>query len=98
MTTVISETEVGQDAATLRFKIDQLDIAIARLIKERGEVSRAIQRERIRSGGTRVDLARENEIIGAYAGNLGPTGRELGLAILTYCRGEVDASSNESQG
>jgi chorismate mutase len=98
MTIVTSDSGLSQDAATLRFKIDELDIAIARLVKERAEVSRSIQRERIRSGGARVDLARENEILGGYAGNLGPAGKELGLAVLTYCRGEVDASSNEPQG
>jgi chorismate mutase len=87
----IADLPVTQDAAVLRFQIDELDRAIQRLMEERAKVSRRIQFERIRSGGARVDLSRENEILSGYSSSMGEVGKDFGLAVLAYCRGELNA-------
>lgn len=99
MITVSTDSQpVSDDATELRFQIDDLDYAITALLQQRLKVSTAIQRQRVRSGGTRVDLSRESEILTAYQARLGLDGKDIGLAVLTYCRGDVNASDNERQG
>lgn len=83
----------------LRFQIDQIDRTITELLKQRASISFDIQRERVRSGGSRVDLGRESEVITAYVNRLGERGSDIAHTVLTYCRGEVDdAARNEHQG
>jgi chorismate mutase len=73
---------------TLRQQIDALDVAIVRLVAERAQVSRLIQTARINSGGTRVELGRERQILDVYRTGLGRQGTHLADAILQLCRGE----------
>ncbi|AEW96040.1 MULTISPECIES: chorismate mutase [Streptomycetaceae] len=82
-----------EEAAALiggaRDRIDDLDERILALVEERMAVSAAIQRARIASGGRRVSLTREMEIIGRYHERLGKPGTALAMTLLELCRGRV---------
>ncbi|MEU1373931.1 chorismate mutase [Streptomyces triculaminicus] len=72
-----------------RERIDDLDGRIIGLVQERMAVSAVIQRERIGSGGRRVNLSREMEILGHYRDQLGKPGTALAMTLLELCRGRV---------
>lgn len=75
--------------AGARQRIDDLDARIIALIRERMTVSAGIQRARIESGGRRVHLAREMEILGRFRGELGKPGTGLAMTLLELCRGRA---------
>ncbi|QKW11080.1 chorismate mutase [Streptomyces sp. NA04227] len=72
-----------------RARIDALDAHIIGLVQERMAVSAVIQEQRISSGGRRVSLAREMEILGQYRDALGKPGTTLAMTLLELCRGRV---------
>ncbi|MBB5934739.1 chorismate mutase [Streptomyces zagrosensis] len=74
---------------TARHRIDDLDGHIIGLVQERAAVSAAIQSERIASGGRRVNLARELEVLNHYRDQLGQPGTALAMTLLELCRGRV---------
>ncbi|KPH97724.1 chorismate mutase [Actinobacteria bacterium OK074] len=79
-------------AATItgaRERIDALDDRIIGLVQERMAVSAVIQEARINSGGRRVNLSREMEILGHYRDALGKPGTALAMTLLELCRGRV---------
>jgi chorismate mutase len=78
--------EVITDA---RGRIDALDERIIGLVKERMAVSARIQESRIASGGRRVNLSREMEILGHYRDSLGKPGTTLAMTLLELCRGRI---------
>ncbi|MFJ7155707.1 chorismate mutase [Streptomyces sp. NPDC101118] len=81
------------DAAELitgaRDRIDALDDRIIGLIQERMAVSAVIQEARITSGGRRVNLSREMEVLAHYSEALGKPGTALAMTLLELCRGRV---------
>ncbi|MFF3321413.1 chorismate mutase [Streptomyces sp. NPDC002889] len=72
-----------------RERIDALDDRIIGLIQERMAVSAVIQEARISSGGRRVNLAREMEVLGHYRDALGRPGTSLAMTMLELCRGRI---------
>ena len=72
-----------------RKRIDELDSEIIRLILERRELSRQVQAARLATGGVRVELNREAEILGTYRDALGQDGVTLASALLRACRGPL---------
>ncbi|MBH1935986.1 chorismate mutase [Streptomyces sp. AV19] len=72
-----------------RERIDDLDGRIIGLVQERMAVSEEIQRARIASGGRRVNLSREMEILTHYSDRLGKNGTVLAMTLLDLCRGRV---------
>lgn len=72
-----------------RERIDALDDRIIGLIQERMAVSAVIQQARITSGGRRVNLSREMEVLGRYRRELGKPGTALALTLLELCRGRI---------
>ncbi|MGW2228989.1 chorismate mutase [Streptomyces formicae] len=72
-----------------RERIDTLDDRIIGLIQERMAVSAVIQEARITSGGRRVNLSREMEVLGHYRDALGKPGTTLAMTLLELCRGQV---------
>ncbi|MDI3405512.1 chorismate mutase [Streptomyces cavernicola] len=72
-----------------RERIDALDDRIIGLVQERMAVSAVIQESRIASGGRRVNLSREMEILGHYSDALGKPGTALAMTLLELCRGRV---------
>ncbi|MGW6141958.1 chorismate mutase [Streptomyces sp. NPDC055140] len=85
-----AQTSEAADVITgARERIDSLDDRIIGLIQERMAVSAVIQEARITSGGRRVNLARELEILGHYRDALGKPGTGLAMTLLELCRGRV---------
>lgn len=82
-----------EEAATLigdaRERINALDDRIIGLVQERMAVSAVIQDARITSGGRRVNLSREMEILGRYREALGKPGTALAMTLLELSRGRV---------
>ncbi|MFP3992576.1 chorismate mutase [Streptomyces sp. E11-3] len=82
-----------EDAASLitdaRDRIDALDDRIIGLVQERMAVSAVIQQSRIASGGRRVNLSREMDVLGHYRDALGKPGTALAMTLLELCRGRV---------
>ncbi|MEU8519685.1 chorismate mutase [Streptomyces sp. NBC_01216] len=96
MTTLSQTEKTGartDEAAALiggaRERIDTLDDRIIGLIQERMAVSAVIQEARIGSGGRRVNLTREMEVLGHYRDALGKPGTALAMTVLELCRGRV---------
>ncbi|MFF0422973.1 MULTISPECIES: chorismate mutase [unclassified Streptomyces] len=92
--TITEQTGARTDeAATLiggaRERIDALDDRIIGLIQERMAVSAVIQEARISSGGRRVNLTREMEVLGHYRDALGKPGTALAMTMLELCRGRI---------
>ena len=93
--TTTPETSTPQAAtpeatiADARERIDALDDRILGLIQERMAVSAVVQQTRIASGGRRVNLAREMEILGRYREALGKPGTNLAMTLLELCRGRI---------
>ncbi|MEU4208483.1 chorismate mutase [Streptomyces sp. NPDC026206] len=93
-TRTVTDTGARTDEAAgvitgARERIDDLDGRIIGLVQERMAVSAVIQRERIASGGRRVSLSREMEILGHYRKQLGKPGTALAMTLLELCRGRV---------
>ncbi|MBQ1090160.1 chorismate mutase [Streptomyces sp. B93] len=72
-----------------RERIDALDDRIIGLIQERMAVSAVIQDARISSGGRRVNLSREMEVLAHYREALGKPGTALAMTLLELCRGRI---------
>jgi chorismate mutase len=78
-----------QSIAANRRLVDDLDARIIALVQERMTVSGEIQAARIGSGGRRVHLAREMEVMRTYGDALGRPGTAVALTLLELCRGRV---------
>ncbi|MFI6642237.1 chorismate mutase [Streptomyces sp. NPDC050504] len=72
-----------------RRRVDLLDAQIIALIRERAAISSVIQEARTASGGRRVHLAREMEVLGHYSGVLGRPGTALAMTVLEVCKGRA---------
>ncbi|MYU02938.1 chorismate mutase [Streptomyces sp. SID8366] len=75
--------------AAARERIDTIDDRIIGLIQERTAVSAVVQQTRISSGGRRVSLSREMEVLGHYREALGKPGTSLAMTLLELCRGRI---------
>lgn len=76
------------DIDELRREIDRLDATILAAVKRRAEVSQAIGRVRMASGGTRLVHSREMQVIDRYR-ELGPEGKDLAMLLLRLGRGRL---------
>lgn len=81
--------EAAHEITGARERIDALDARIIALIQERVSVSAQIQRARIGSGGRRVNLSREMEILARYREELGKPGTTLAMTVLELSRGRA---------
>lgn len=75
--------------AGLRERLDEIDARIIELWLERAAISQEVGRTRVASGGTRLVLNRENEILDRYRAQLGPDGVQLALLVLRAGRGPL---------
>jgi len=75
--------------AGLRSRIDEIDAEIIRLWQERAEISREVGATRVANGGTRLVLAREQEILSRFRSALGADGTQLAMLILRAGRGRL---------
>ncbi|MXM62226.1 chorismate mutase [Streptomyces sp. HUCO-GS316] len=81
--------EAAEVISDARERIDALDDRIIGLVQERMAVSAVIQEARIGSGGRRVNLSREMQVLGHYREALGKPGTALAMTLLELCRGRV---------
>ncbi|MEU1533343.1 chorismate mutase [Streptomyces fagopyri] len=85
-----ARTDEAADVITgARDRVDALDDRIIGLVQERMAVSAVIQKARIESGGRRVNLSREMEVLGRYRDALGKPGTSLAMTLLELCRGRI---------
>ncbi|WP_454337939.1 chorismate mutase [Streptomyces glaucescens] len=82
-------SEAADVISGARERIDALDDRIIGLIQERMAVSAVIQEARITSGGRRVNLSREMEILDRFRRELGKPGTALAMTLLELCRGKI---------
>jgi chorismate mutase len=75
--------------AQLRARIDEIDTILITLWRERAELSHQVGAARVASGGTRLALAREREILDRFHSALGDDGTQLGLLLLRAGRGRL---------
>src|SRR5690625_4407759 len=83
-----AETNNLPDIDELRHEIDRLDAEILAAVKRRTEVSQAIGRARMASGGTRLVHSREMKVIDRYS-ELGQDGKDLAILLLRLGRGRL---------
>ncbi|WP_343602818.1 chorismate mutase [Mycobacterium sp.] len=81
-------TDQLPDIDELRREIDRLDADILAAVKRRTEVSQAIGKARMASGGTRLVHSREMKVIERYS-ELGPDGKDLAMLLLRLGRGRL---------
>jgi chorismate mutase len=74
---------------SLRTRIDEIDAAIIQLWQERAAISQEVGSTRVASGGTRLVLSREREILDRFRSALGADGTQLALLILRAGRGPL---------
>lgn len=84
-----AEQDSAEVIAAARRSIDELDQQIIALVRRRMGVSAEIQQARLSSGGRRLSLSRENEILARYREELGRPGTTLAMTLLELCRGRV---------
>ncbi|GAA2620910.1 chorismate mutase [Paractinoplanes durhamensis] len=72
-----------------RERIDEIDQAIIDLWLERASLSQEVGKTRMASGGTRLVLSREREIVERFREALGPDGTQIALMILRAGRGPL---------
>jgi chorismate mutase len=85
---ITQETEQLSDINDLRGEIDTLDATILAAVKRRTEVSQAIGKARMASGGTRLVHSREMKVIERYS-ELGPEGKDMAMLLLRMGRGRL---------
>jgi chorismate mutase len=73
----------------LRQRIDDIDSTLIRLWRERCAASKEVGVRRVASGGTRLVLSREQEIIQKFHTELGPLGTQLAMLLLRAGRGAL---------
>ena len=97
MTTLTATAEGTVDAAVdptarigeLRSEIDACDAEIIQLVQRRLAISQEIGALRAASGGTRLSLSREQQVLSRFRAALGPDGAALGMMLLRQGRGRL---------
>ena len=73
----------------LRGAIDACDAEIIALVQRRLAISQEIGTVRAASGGTRLNLARERQVLSRFRAALGRDGATLGMLLLRQGRGRL---------
>jgi len=81
--------EAAERILTMRDRINEIDGALIALWRERAALSQQVGAVRIASGGTRLVLSREREIVDRYREALGADGTQLALLVLRAGRGPL---------
>jgi chorismate mutase len=75
--------------AALRRRLDEIDQKLIELWRERAAISQEVGQTRLAAGGTRLVLAREQEILHRFREALGSDGTQLALLLLRAGRGKL---------
>jgi chorismate mutase len=73
----------------LRSEIDACDAEIIALVQRRLAISQEIGSIRAASGGTRLSLSREKQVLDRFGSALGSEGAALGMLLLRQGRGRL---------
>ncbi|PZG09846.1 chorismate mutase [Micromonospora craterilacus] len=84
-----AEPAAAARIAEIRVRIDEIDRALIELWQERAALSREVGATRMASGGTRLVLSREQEILERFRAALGADGTQLALLLLRAGRGPL---------
>jgi chorismate mutase len=79
----------ADEIRAMRTRIDEIDQAIIDLWQERSHLSQQVGKTRMASGGTRLVLSREREIVERFRQALGPDGTQVALLLLRSGRGPL---------
>ena len=92
-TTTASSTAAQAQPAdridTLRSEIDACDTELIELVQRRLAISQEIGALRAASGGTRLSLSRESQVLTRFRAALGPDGASLAMMLLRQGRGRL---------
>ena len=88
-TTGAGQTLAADEIRAMRERIDEIDQAIIDLWLERARLSQTVGKTRMASGGTRLVLSREREIVERFREALGTDGAQVALMILRAGRGPL---------
>ena len=84
-----AETLAADEIRAIRTRIDEIDQLIIDLWQERAALSQQVGRTRMASGGTRLVLSREREIVDRFRQALGADGTQVALLLLRAGRGPL---------
>jgi chorismate mutase len=91
-----ADAEPGPDGVSsdrqishLRQRLDEIDQQLIELWQERAAISHEVGVTRVAAGGTRLSLAREQEILNRYRAALGEDGIQLAMLVLRAGRGRL---------
>jgi chorismate mutase len=87
MSTTAETTTPADRIGELRAEIDACDAQIIELVQRRLAISRQIGSLRKASGGPRLSLSREQQVLSRFQSALGPDGASLGMMLLRQGRG-----------
>ena len=88
-TTGAGQVLAADEIRAMRERIDEIDQAIIDLWLERAHLSQQVGQTRMASGGTRLVLSREREIVERFREALGADGTQVALMILRAGRGPL---------
>jgi len=83
------EAPAADEIRAMRVRIDEIDRLIIELWQERSRLSQEVGKTRMASGGTRLVLSREREIVERFRKALGPDGTQVALLLLRSGRGPL---------
>ncbi len=90
MTATLPTTATADECiAELRGQIDDCDAEIIALVQRRLAVSQEIGELRRASGGTRLSLSREQQVLARFQAALGRDGAALAMMLLRQGRGRL---------
>jgi chorismate mutase len=81
--------EAAAEILAMRTRIDEIDNQLISLWRERAGLSQRVGATRVASGGTRLVLSREREILDRFREALGADGTQIGLLLLRAGRGPL---------
>jgi chorismate mutase len=84
-----TSTSPAEQIGDLRTEIDACDAEIIALVQRRLAISQEIGALRAASGGTRLSLSREQQVLDRFRVALGPDGAALGMMLLRQGRGRL---------
>ncbi len=79
----------ADEIRAIRERIDVIDQTLIDLWLERAALSQQVGKTRMASGGTRLVLSREREIVERFRETLGPDGTQVALLLLRAGRGPL---------
>jgi chorismate mutase len=87
--TSVENAGADEHITALRQRLDEIDQKLIELWRERAEISHEVGATRVAAGGTRLVLAREQQILNRFRDALGADGTQLALLILRAGRGKL---------